>query len=80
MSLFFSSQARISGPASPAALPLTERPFASSAPGQRRRMSASLRPMPLPSLVHSGRMRGAPGPRASRKLQTGIGIVPHQQG
>ena len=41
---------------SAALLPVMERPLFTVAPGQVRRMSRSLLPMPLPSLVHSGRM------------------------
>lgn len=57
-------------------LPVTGRPFFTTAPGQAFLMSRSLEPIPLPSLVQSGRMVLPVKSKASRKVKTAMGMVP----
>ena len=60
--------------------PRTDSPFATRAPGQSFAMSASLRPMPLPSLVQKGAIVLPERSKLSKKVNSAIGMVPHQLG
>ena len=51
-----------------------------TAPLQMRRRSRSLTPMPLPSLVQKGAIFLPVKSNASRKVNTAMGMVPHQLG
>ena len=70
------SHARRAGPASAAADPRMASPGVTLAPGQSCRISLSLRPRPLPSWVQKGRMVLPVKSKRSRKVYTGMGMVP----
>ena len=51
-------------------------PLPTRAPGHSRRMSASLRPRPLPSWVQKGRMVLPVKSKDAKKVKTHMGMVP----
>ena len=63
-----------------ALLPNISSGFSTTAAGAEESMSAALLPAPLPSCVHTGKMRLPEKSALSRKLLTAMGVVPHQLG